>query len=261
MLFDAIKTENLFKPKYRERYLQLVSMAYPDRNVPKADFDKLQLGKFITYSVPLKIATYKKPVIKAPKLTMPVEKINELVADLNSIATKSQLPEIKLNKLTRFLISISYPYKVINDYLRVNNVILGFYREDGGSPTDYVKLFKEGFAHVVNAQHCGHFTIGQVTKTIKKDLYNYNLFVKYKKSLYKFTYSEESTTEYTDMQRLVKLLNLCLIDNKEKKRFIGMYSDAFHEFLLMEPAFIMPLSKKYNLGLYAVEEEDGAQKL
>ena len=258
MLLQAIKTENLFKEKYREKYLRLVSMAYPDRNVPRADFDKLKLGKFITYSVPLKIEAYKKKVIKTPVFIMPEEKINELVADLNSIAIKSQLPEVKLNKLTKFLIATSYPYKVINDYLRANNLNLGFYREDGGTPTDYVKLFKDVFVQVVIAQHCGHFTVGQVTKTIKKDFYNYNLFVKYNRSLYRFTYSEEGTTDYTDMQRLVKMLNLCLIDSKEKKRFIGMYSDAFHEFILMEPAIIMPLSKKYKLGLYAIEEEDGA---
>jgi hypothetical protein len=259
MLFEAIKTKNLLKDQYGERYLQLVSMAYPDRKVPKADFDKLQLGKLLTYSFPLTIKAYKKKAIKAPVLFMPEEKIKDLVADLNSVAVKSNLPEIRLNKLTKFLIAISYPYKVINDYLRVNNFNLGFYREDGETPTDYVHRFEVDFGQVVNAQHCNHFTIGQVTRSISKNEYHYSLFVKCNKSIYKLEYSEEGTHDYTDMQRLVKMLNVCLIDNKEKKRFIGMYSDAFHEFVLMEPAIAMPLSKKYKLGLFAIEEEDGAR--
>jgi hypothetical protein len=260
MLFQAIKTKNLLKDRNGERYLQLVSMAYPDRKVPKADFDKLQLGKLLTYADPLTIKAYKKKEIKAPVLIMPEAKVKDLVADLNSIAVKNNLPEIRLNKLTKFLIAISYPYKVINDYLRVNNFSLGFYREDGEAPTDYVHRFEVDFGQVVNAQHFDHFTIGQVTKSISKNQYHYSLFVKFNKSIYKLGYSEEGTQDYTDMQRLVKMLNLCLIDNKEKKRFIGMYSDAFHQFVLMEPAIIMPLSKKYDLGLFAIEEEDGVRK-
>jgi hypothetical protein len=55
------------------------------------------------------------------------------------------------------------------------------------------------------------------------------------------------------------MLNRCLIDNKEKKRFIGMYSDAFSEFLLIEPAAIISLSRKYDLGLFAIDEDNGAQ--
>ena len=38
-----------------------------------------------------------------------------------------------------------------------------------------------------------------------------------------------------------------------------MYSDAFSEFLLIEPAAIMPLSKKYDLALFAIDEDNGAQ--
>ena len=259
ILFQTIKTKNLLKDQYGERYLQLVSMAYPDRKVPKADFDKLQLGKLLAYSSPLKINAYKKKEIKKPVFIMPEEKIKDLVADLNSVAVKSNLPEIRLNKLMKFLIAISHPYTVIHDYLHANNLVLGFYREDGEAPTNYVHRFEVDFGHVVNAQHCNHFTIGQVTKSISKNEYHYSLFVKYNKSIYKLEYSEEGTHDYTDMQRLVKMLNVCLIDNKEKKRFIGMYSDAFHEFVLMEPAIAMPLSKKYKLGLFAIEEENGAR--
>lgn len=259
MLFQVIKTENLFKPQYGERYLQLVSMAYPDRKMPKADFDKLQLGKLLAYSVPLKINAYKKKEIKKPVFIMPEGKIKDLVADLNNVAVKSNLPEIRLTKLTKFLIAISHPYTVIHDFLRANNLVLGFYREDGEVPTDYVHLFKDKFQQVVRVQNCNHFTIGQVTKSISENEYDYSLFVKYNKSIYKLEYAEEGTHDYTDMQRLVKMLNVCLIDNKEKKRFIGMYSDAFHNFLLMEPAVAMPLSKKYNLGLFAIEEEDEAR--
>jgi hypothetical protein len=257
MLFDIIKTENLVE--YKEQYLLLISMAWPDRKVSKTDFDKLQLGKFLAYTSPLDIKPYKKNVIKAPVFTMPEEKINELVTDLNSMAVKCKLPAITLNKLTKFLIGLKNPYGVIHDYLRINNVVIGFYREDSDVPTDYVKLFEEKFAHVVSRQHCSHFTIAQETKAISKNEYNYHLFVKYKNSSYKIEYTEKGTHEYTDMQRLVKMLNRCLIDNKEKKRFIGMYSDAFSEFLLIEPAAIMPLSKKYDLALFAIDEDNGAQ--
>ncbi|OQP57102.1 hypothetical protein A3860_11090 [Niastella vici] len=191
-----------------------------------------------------------------PVFLMPEEKINSLVADLNKVAVSCDLPEIRLNKLMKFEIAIKHQYGVIHDFFRANNLLIGFYREDGDVPTNYVKLFEDEFKWVVKAQGCNHFTIGQVTKSINKDDYHYSLFVKYNKSIYKLGYSEEGTHDYNDMQRLIKLLNLCLIDNKEKKRFVGMPGEAFYEYVLMEPAIVMPLSKKYNLEFFPIDEKD-----
>ncbi len=58
MLLQAIKTKDLFKPEYKEQYLKLVSLAWPDGHVPKADFDKLQLGKLLSYATPLPLKTF-----------------------------------------------------------------------------------------------------------------------------------------------------------------------------------------------------------
>jgi hypothetical protein len=199
---------------------------------------------------------------------MPEEKIHELVADLNSVAVKCDLPEIRLNKLSKFLISDRLPGNVIDEFLRMNNLIIEFTRyidAPEGAHIDYVKLVKNNFSQIVNAQHCNDFTIGQVTEPVNSNEHNYNLFVKYNKSGYNHTWTEQDTTIYTDPerivkiddpQRLVKMLNLCLIENKEKKRFIARISGVGYEFVLMEPAAIMPLSKKYNLGFFAIEEGD-----
>jgi len=200
--------------------------------------------------------------------TMPEEKIHELIADLNTVAVKCNLPEIRLNKLSEFLISDNNARNVIDEFLQMNNLIIEFHRyidAPEGAPIDYVKLFTNKFSQIVNAQHCNDFTIGQVTEPVNGNGHNYNLFVKYNKSGYNHTWTEQDTTIYThpqrivkidDPQRLIKMLNLCLIENKEKKRFITRISGVGYEFVLMEPAALMPLSKKYNLGFFAIEEGD-----
>jgi hypothetical protein len=198
---------------------------------------------------------------------MPEEKINELIADLNSVAVTCNLPEFRPHKLTKFLLSRDRPYNVFNYFLHVNKLIVSFHRyvdapEDAHPvpPINYVDLFINKFSQAVVAQHCDHFTIGQATKSLDNNEYNYNLFVKYNKSGYNLTYTEKPIGYYSDVQRLVKMLNLCLIDNKEKKRFIGMYGEMTRAFILMEPAAVMALSKKYNLGLYVIDENEGAPK-
>lgn len=210
--------------------------------------------------------------VKWTQYIMPEEKINELIADLNSVAVKCNLPEIRLNKLSKFLISDNNARNVIDEFLRMNNLIIELHRYidlPEGAPIDYVKLFKNKFSQVAIAQHCNDFTIGQVTEPVNSNEHNYNLFVKYNKSGYNHTWTEKDTIIYTDPerivtiddpQRLVKMLNLCLIANKEKKRFIGRNSEAIFEFVLIEPAAILPLAKKYNLGFFAIEEGDLAQK-
>lgn len=254
ILFEAVKTEKLFL-NYSERYLQLVSMAYPDRHVPKADFDRLQLDKLLPYSSPLEIKAKREKKLP-PALVFDEEKIKLLVDELNSIAVACNFPEIKLNKLLKFLISKKGPYGVIYDFLHANSLLIGFYPEDGSVPTNYVELFDKKFAHVVKEQGYPFFEIGQVTESVNENDYKYNIFVKFKNSIYQLEYTEEGTNEYTDMQRLVKQLNLCLIDNKETKRFIGVESEAFLEFVLIEPALVKQLSKKYKLGFFAIDEED-----
>ncbi len=151
---------------------------------------------------------------------------------------------------------------MINRFFHLNNLVLEFHRYlDTDTSTDYIDMFKYKFMPVVNAQHFSDFTIGQVTKRNDNNgLYNYNLFVKFNKSVYELNYSERAMPYIADAQRLVKMLNLCLIDNKEKKRFIGMYGEVTYSFIIAEPAAIMPLAKKYNLGLYTIEQTAGAQK-
>ena len=115
---------------------------------------------------------------------MPQEKIHELIADLNTVAVKCNLPEIRLNKLSEFLISDRLPGNVIDEFLRMNNLIIEFHRYidlPEGAHIDYVKLFKNKFSQIVNAQHCNDFTIGQVTEPVNSNEHNYNLFVKYNK--------------------------------------------------------------------------------
>lgn len=258
ILFSAKKTERLFSDgdlygSWSTRYLQLVLKTYPDKKVPKEDFDKLQLGNILTYSYPLNINQNSLKVVPF-RIKLNDESINKIVFDLNSFAKSSNLNPIELSKKEKFALSLKSPESCIFDFFQKNESIVWFDAESFEG--NYVDFYESNFLPVLKINNITDIQISQKTEKINDDEYNYKIYIKNKTTAFLFEYSEHGTDWYQP-QRLVKMLNLCLMDYDTRFRFVEIESgDQTAIFILTEPSKMKPLLDKYNIGCWAINYND-----
>ncbi len=88
--------------------------------------------------------------------------------------------------------------------------------------------------------------------------YYYKVFVKYSESEYTYVFEyQEEETDWYQPQRLVKMINLCLIDQQTPLRLIEVNTyDQSALFVLSEPSKILSLFDKYSIKYGAVNFRD-----
>ena len=249
MLFQVIKTPNLFRSDNKARYLRLICQAYPDRKIPKADFDKLQLEKICAYSMPI---TLNEEALELPQYwEIPtVARVNKLAADINEFSRENNLNGISFHKKQTFLLSrLAAPDAgvIICDHLIKNNIIIevDYNKNEEIAFSNYIDLFNSSFRKVLEKKN-HHFSISQITQKIKEDEYRYQIYVKYNNTIYKTEYTGKEKL-YQNGRRLMKMMNLCLMENKAKERIIEIKVDKLnHTFAFMEPAKLTPFLDKQS---------------
>ncbi|HEY8897424.1 MAG TPA: hypothetical protein VIM79_21515 [Niastella sp.] len=264
MLFQVIKTPKLFQSDNKARYLRLICKAYPDRKIPKADFDKLQLEKIYAYSMPL--------ALNEEDLELPqyweiptVAKINKLAADINEFSRENNLNAISFNKKQTFLLSrLAAPDAdvIICDHLIKNNLIIevDYNNNEEIAFSNYIDLYNSAFRKVLEKKNY-HFTISQITQKIKEDEYRYQVYVKYNNTIYKTEYTGKEKP-YQNGRRLMKMINLCLIEHKAKERIIEIKVNKLnHTFAFIEPGRLTPFldkqsNKQKKIYYWATGSED-----
>jgi len=256
MLFQSVKTTNLFQEyRYKDRYLKLVSLAFPDLKMKESEFEQLKLGEVLKYSYPLDIRVNELRIFDYSALKLTEEKIDRLISDLNNFSKENNLDTITLSKKERFSLSLTTAENFIIFFLQKKNLLLWFDPEGSSIPINYVNFFEWDFRRVLSKWNV-KFEISQVTKEISGQSYAYEIYLKYKNSIYTHKYTEQGTTWYNP-QRIAKSVNLALIDNKDKRRLIEINTDdKAAMFVFIEPQKIKPLLNKYQMDSWAIKRED-----
>jgi hypothetical protein len=260
MLMQCKKTERLFNNfdgngSYKARFLQLLCKAYPDKKVPKEDFEKLQLSKILRYTHPLQITSYDLNVVVLRKNLTPAA-TDSLVNNISSFSKKANLPAIHLTKKERFLLSRKSAEGALFDWFSKNNRMIGFDAEGSSIPTNYIELFEEEFEPLLQKAGITNIDISQTTTKISNDFYHYKIYVKCGDVIYLHEHKEEGTDWY-NQQRLSKMLNLCLMQIKSPLRLVEAESgDQTVNIILCEPRTLKPLLTKYRINSWAVTRED-----
>jgi hypothetical protein len=251
MLFQAIKgkipfNESDYYGYYKSRFLNLIIKAYPDLKINKEDFYKLELDKFIEYTFPLIIDNVLLEVHSFSKNLEGLE-IDTIINDLNQFAKINSLQSIILSNTERFKLSLKSAKICIFDFFNKNEKVVGFYAQGSDSPANYIDLYRRKFETVLSKSGM-QIEISQITTRLKENEYHYQIFIKNNsKSIYLHEYSGYDTDWYSP-NRMVKMINLCLIENDLSDRLVEIYTgDPVYMFILMNPKILKPLLYKYGI--------------
>ncbi|WP_158963442.1 hypothetical protein [Myroides fluvii] len=257
-LIQAEKTKQFFNQRdyYGERntrFLQLVLAAYPDRKIPREDFDRMQLNQVLPYSFPLAIPDHM--LESNPNRTGADEQNkDQVVVDLNHFAKKMNWNPIEVTDRAGYYLSLESVESIILDFFRKNKRLVWFDAE--GFTGDYVAFFEENFLPVLESSNLTDIQISQQSKQVEEDDYQYEIYIKNSVNTYLFDYTEHGTDWYQP-QRLVKMLNLSLMDSKSSLRFVQVDSgDQTVIYLLATPSEIKPLLDAYGLHSFAISYDD-----
>jgi len=259
MLFQCPRGEKFYEDKdyyglYKGRFLQLLCKAYPNRKVPKTDFDKLQLNKILNYTTPLRI-TEKDLEVKPADIFLTREGINTMLHVLNSLAKSTRLTGIELTEKERFYLSLQPVEGCIFNFFRKNNRLIAFDAESAAIPVNYVNFFETEFHPVLHKAGINDIEISQTVTKIKNDEYHYKVYMRCGEITYLYECTEHKTDWYNPA-RLVKMINLCLMQKKSPLRLVEVDTgDQTANFILIEPAKVKPLLDKYNIPCTAISWE------
>lgn len=256
MLFQVKGIEKLFSGAdndgtYRPRLLQLICAAYPDKQMTREDFNRLHLGEFLEYTSPLLIRPDELEV-HIFRTNLQGGKIDEVVGEINKFAQANNLKTMHLDKKERFYLSLEGTEYTVGEFLAKNEKRIEF-NSQCSSPPSYANLFQKEFQPLLNRFGINDIEVSQVNENTNAGTRRYDIFVKGKVSIYHYTFSERGANGY-DAQRLVKMLNLCLMDEKAPFRLVGVNTHGM--FYLIEPAQIKPLLDKLEIMHWAVRYGD-----
>lgn len=252
---DKFYTDGNIYGSYKARILRLLCKAYPDKKVPKEDFEKLQLGKIIEYSYPLQITSNDLALTPFRSILTTTE-ADSLVHIVDSFAKSVQLTGIKLTPKECFALSQQSAISCLYNFFVKNNRMISFDAEGASVPTNYIELFKQEFEPVLRKAGINNIAVSQTTTKLDKYLFHYKIYVKCGGVTYMHECKEESTDWYYQ-QRLCKLLNLCLMQIKSPLRLVEADSgDQSVYVILCEPRKLKPFLSNYNITSWAISHYD-----
>ena len=255
MLFQVKQTKKFYKEgdyygNWGDRFLRLVKTAYPNGVSTRQDFDKLGLGQRLMYDSPLRITI---PDAKDPRDN---SRVDELINDMILCKILPQNYHLKLSNYDRFIFSLKFFNTNINTLLAKSQKIAWFDAESSDVPTNYVDFFTVNFLPLLKKVGIKDIEVFQNTKKYENDEYDYEIHVKSDERAYKYTYKETGTDWYQS-QRLVKMINLLLIQKKTPYRLIEIETgDQTAKFGIFEPSILKPLLDKYGINCWAIHYED-----
>lgn len=252
---EQFYTEANFYGTYKARFLRLLCKAYPNKKVPKEDFNKLQLSKILKYSYPLQITSYDLELVPHKTILTPTE-ADSLVHIVNTFAKSVKLTGIELTKKECFILTRHSAAGCLFDFFTKNNRLVAFDAEGASVPTNYIELFEKEFEPVLRKAGINNIEISQTTTRLDKHLFHYKIYVKCGDITYMHEFKEEGTDWY-NQQRLSKLINLCLMQNKSVLRLVEVDSgDQSAYIILCEPRTLKPLLTKYGIASWAITPYD-----
>lgn len=255
MLCQVKQTKRFFRDgdyygNWGDRFLRLVKIAYPNGVSTRQDFDKLDLGQRLTYTSPLRITI---PDMADPRDN---SKVEELINDLILCKILTQNYNLKLSNYDRFIFSLKSLNTNFNSLLEKSQKITWFDAESSEVPTNYVDFFIVNFLPLLEKVGIEDIEVFQNTRKYENDEYGYEIQVKSDERAYKYTYKEPGTDWYQS-QRLVKMINLLLIQKKTPYRLIEIETgDQTAKFGIFEPSILKPLLDKYGINCWAIHYED-----
>lgn len=260
MLMQCKKTERFFTERdyhgsYKTRFLRLLCKAYPNKKVSKEDFEKLQLSKMLNYTSPLQITSDDLARVPFTNILTPTE-ADSLVHTVNTFAKSVKLVGIELTKKECFNLSQLYATSCIFNFFVSNNRMIAYDAEGASVPTNYIELFEKEYEPVLRKAGINNIEVSQTTTKISKGYFHYKIYVKCGDVIYMHELKEEGTDWYYQ-QRLCKLLNVCLMQNKSPLRLVEVDSgDQSVYVILCEPRKLKPFLTKYGITSWAVTHED-----
>lgn len=260
MLMQRKKTEQFFNDydmygKYKARFLRLICKAYPNKKVPKEDFEKLQLNKILKYTSPLQITSNDLKVVPVNNKLTP-SLADSLVNDLNAFAKDVKLNGIVLTNKERYFLSLDYVENTVFNFFANNNRMISFDAESASVPANYIQLFETEFEPALRKSGITNIEISQTTTKINKDLFHYKIYAKCGDVIFMHEH-QQGVTDWHHQQRLSKLLNLCLIQSKSVLRLVDVDNgDQVVKVILFEPRKLKPLLIKYRMAHWAINDEN-----
>ena len=252
---EQFYTEANFYGTYKARFLRLLCKAYPNKKVPKEDFNKLQLSKILKYSYPLQITSYDLELVPYKNTLTPTE-ADSLVHIVNTFAKSVKLTGLELTKKGYFALTRQSAIDCIFNFFTKNNRMVAFDAEGASVPANYIELFEKEFEPILRKAGINNIEISQTTTRLDKHLFHYKIYVKCGDVTYMHELKEESTDWY-NQQRLSKLINLCLMQNKSVLRLVEVNSgDQSAYIILCEPRKLKPFLTKYGLASWAITTYD-----
>lgn len=244
---------------FKNRYLNLINSAFPNLKISRNDFDQLSLQSLYPYSFPWQIPAGDLEV-RPFQPAMTVEKTDAVLAGLQRFAQKTGLTAIQPTALERYRYAQKSAEACLLDFLGSNQKIAYYDAESSDIPANYIDFFETEFKPVLSQAGIRDLRISQKTTRTEDGQYHYQIYVKCNESIYTLGYTARDTDWYLS-QRLVKMINCCLIDKKVPIRLVEADSgDQMALFFLMEPAVIRPLLDQFGLRSRAVHYGDAFQQ-
>jgi hypothetical protein len=260
ILFQIQKTDNFFSEndyygRFEPRYLKLVNMAFPDWEIEYSEFEKLGLGEIAGYTKPVNIHSSAYEVVSR-ETNIPLENAREFLRDINSFAQKNNLlPITDFEKEEYHAVNSTY-HAYLFKYLEANDYIAWFDAESADSPVNYNNFFKEYFQPHSIKSGISEISVAQETVLQTGGMIKYDIYVKCKDLYLKHSYEEHGTDWYSP-QRLIKMLNICLIEINSKYRFIEIETrDQTAMFCLAEPDAVFSFLNAYSIRCWAINYDD-----
>lgn len=263
ILKEAKLTKRLFEDRdlygsYKARFLNLLVKTFPDKDISKQIHYELGLDGFIEYSYLQNITEDDLEPNPFRKKLEP-NQIDEIVNDINRYAESYKIQPIELTDQNRFSYSIGSPEALIFDFFHKRDLMSWFDAESSMSPTNYKEFYELEFKKVLEENTQLELNVRSKSEQTDEDYFKYEIHVNSEYKNYTYRY-EEHGTDWYNPQRLVKMINLQLINSGEKKRLVSVDSgDQTAIFILSEPNVLKELLSKYDIDCWAVTYGDEFQ--
>ncbi|MFD2942407.1 hypothetical protein [Flavobacterium notoginsengisoli] len=255
ILFNSCKEFRLFEDReYLATYLQLVIEAYPDLRIPKKDFEQLELNKSFDYSSPF---DFSRSLLKIwPRYRyLYKNEVAQLISDINLFCKSASLNEIENTKLNNFRFLEKSAENVLIETLNDNGITAGTDPEFMYSPSDYYSFFESSLKPLLTQKGINNIEVRQITQKIENDNYESKIYVKFQDQIFCHEFTEDEYSSFSP-QRIVKAINLLLIKNQIKERFIELATAGYFLFVLIQPSILKTISNQCQIRSLAVHYDD-----
>lgn len=251
--------------RFKARFLNVLFQTFPDRNVPEDLYEQLDISQFLALSELAKITDEDLDIRILWKKLEPKE-MDSLLEDLNEYGRQNQMKPLGLNAKTRFQFSQQSCEELINHYFKINGKLIGFNQESVFNPADFEKFYRMEFKEKIeNNSKLSTKALsfvkdlgGKFVRKEGKTKYQYEVYFSIENSHFKHTYEEQSQ-DWQMPYRIIKMINLGLIEQKSKIRLVTAASADQSVFFIGEPYQIKTLLSKYKIAHWVINFHDDFQ--